>query len=373
MIAAGNDGATGRIEEPACISSAEAIGATDSSTNVASFSNFASTVDLMAPGVSITAASGSDDGMLTMSGTSMATPHAAGAWAIMKSAFPAATADQIEQALKSSGLAVSRFGGGTSVPKIQVMHAINLNAGRVSSQLYNQIISTNASTLGLSFVRIYNSGGSPGTVTFTVRDAATGSVLGTWTSPAIAPRASPQFAIANIERDAVPAQGQTIAAQGRTYYNLEAASTLKGYLQYVLWSNGPGILGNLTSCPAGASVDGGTLLNIDSSATPDYVSHVRIINASGISSAATLAFYDPNDGSQIATWTSSTIAPGAALDVPVPDIEAAVPALASATKAGRNQYNVLLTGLVGRLQHVMENRSVGVLTDMTAKCDLLGS
>ncbi|MND06817.1 hypothetical protein D3C83_284310 [compost metagenome] len=54
----------------------------------------------------------------------------------------------------------------------------------------------------------------------------------------------------------------------------------------------------------------------------------------------------------------------------MPEIEAAVPALADATQAGHNQYNVTLTSLVGRLQHVIENRQVGVLTDMTAKCDL---
>ena len=39
------------------------------------------------------------------------------------------------------------------VPKIQVLHAINLNAGVITSQIYNQIVSSNASTLGLSPVR----------------------------------------------------------------------------------------------------------------------------------------------------------------------------------------------------------------------------
>jgi hypothetical protein len=34
---------------------------------------------------------------------------------------------------------------------------------------------------------------------------------------------------------------------------------------------------------------------------------------------------------------------------------------------------VVLTNLVGRLQHVIENRQIGVFTDMTAKCDLTRS
>jgi subtilisin family serine protease len=373
MIASGNDGSSSRIETPGCISTALAVGATDNATNVASFSNFTSTVDLMAPGDNITAASGSNDGQLTLSGTSMATPHVAGAWAVMRSAFPNATADQLEQALKSAGTAVKRSSTGVSVPKIQVMRAINLNAGRATHPLYNQIVSSNASTLGQSFVRVYNSSATAGTVTFTVRDAGTGTALGTWTSPPIPPHASPQFGIVAIERDAVPVQGQTVAAAGRSYYNIEAASTFGGYVQYVLWSNGIGILNNLTSCPTGVSSDATTLLNVDSSNTNEYVSHIRIINAGSLSGAATLAFYDPDSGQQIATWTSSSVQPGASIDVTVPQIEAAVPDLAAATKAGRNQYNIGLTNLVGRLQHVMENRLVGVITDMSAKCELSGS
>ena len=104
VVSAGNDGATGMIEKPACISSAVAVGATDNGTNVASFSNFATTLDLMAPGTRIVAASSSANTLLvTMSGTSMAAPHVAGAFAVLRSAMPNSTTDQLEDALKTTG------------------------------------------------------------------------------------------------------------------------------------------------------------------------------------------------------------------------------------------------------------------------------
>ena len=53
-----------------------------------------------------------------------------------------------------------------------------------------------------------------------------------------------------------------------------------------------------------------------------------------------------------------------------PDIEAAVTNIAATTRVGTEQYNVSLENLPGYIQHVIENRKVAALTDMTAKCDL---
>ncbi|TAL01870.1 MAG: hypothetical protein EPO08_09285 [Rhodospirillaceae bacterium] len=373
MIAAGNDGITGKVEEPACISTSEAIGSTDDSTHVSSFSNFATTVDLMGPGENIVGAAGSGSGLsAAFSGTSMATPHVAGAWAVVRSAFPTATADQIEQALKTTGIAVTRSGAGFTVPKIQVMHAINFVAGH-NRLVFNQIISSNASTLGLSFLRVYNSTSTSGTITFTIRDAVSGTSLGTYTSSSVPAGASAQIALSDIEKNAVAAQGQTIAATGRSYYNLEAASTFGGYVQYILWTNNLGVLGNLTSCPAGLSTDGTTLLNIDAANNSGYVSHIRIVNPGAVAGTATLTFTNPGSGQQVAQWTSPAIPAGASYDITEPQIEAAVPALASATSSGTYQYNVLLTNFAGYLQHVVANNQVGLLTDLSAKCDLTAS
>jgi len=367
MVAAGNAYLTGSVGKPACVSTAEAVGMTDNTGAVDVRSNFATMVDMMAPGVNISAASGSGSGFQTMSGTSMAAPHAAGAFTLLRTAFPTATANEISQALKSTGTAVTRVGAGFSVPLIHVSRALSTLAG-YNRQLLSQIISVDAKTLGQSFLRVYNGSSVPGTVTLTFRDAVTGTRLGTWTSAPIPAQASPQLSVAAMEQQAVPAENQVVAASGRSYYNIEATSTFNGYVQYVLWADVAGMLGNMTSCPAGVSTDRTTLLNVHASAVADYTSHIRIVNSGTIAGRPTLTFSNSTTGQVVAQWTSSSIPAGATLDVTMPQLETQVPELTGLNKAV--QYTVTVKGFAGYLQHVLQNRISGVLTDMSAKCTI---
>lgn len=79
-VAAGNDGANANNSSPARANAADlyTISAIDSNDNFASFSNFANPpVDFAAPGVSVKSL-WKNNGTNTISGTSMASPHAAG-------------------------------------------------------------------------------------------------------------------------------------------------------------------------------------------------------------------------------------------------------------------------------------------------------
>ncbi|MFE7414885.1 S8 family peptidase [Streptomyces laurentii] len=114
VIAAGNTGPANRtVSSPGCAPGALTVGATDRDDSTANFSsrgptdNAAHTLkpEIAAPGVGISAAAAGgrgDDAYQSMSGTSMATPHVAGAAAIVKQRHPDWTAQQIKAALVSS-------------------------------------------------------------------------------------------------------------------------------------------------------------------------------------------------------------------------------------------------------------------------------
>ncbi|KAF2624878.1 oryzin precursor [Macroventuria anomochaeta] len=76
-VAAGNEAQDASNSSPVSKATAYTVGTTDSSDGFASFSNFGSSIDILAPGVSIVT-TWLNNGTNTISGTSMATPHVAG-------------------------------------------------------------------------------------------------------------------------------------------------------------------------------------------------------------------------------------------------------------------------------------------------------
>ncbi|HDR9174966.1 TPA: S8 family peptidase [Burkholderia vietnamiensis] len=111
VVAAGNDGLSTGLDQPANCRGVISVGATDATGRRASFSNFGADVSLSAPGVGIlsTANSGTTvpgaDSYGTASGTSLATPQVSGIVSLMLAVNGNLTPAQIQQKLQGGARA----------------------------------------------------------------------------------------------------------------------------------------------------------------------------------------------------------------------------------------------------------------------------
>ncbi|MET8077747.1 S8 family serine peptidase [Streptomyces sp. NPDC005303] len=147
VIAAGNEGESGEttVGSPGSAASALTVGAVDKSDALAAFSSRGPRVgdsgvkpDLTAPGVAITAASAAGSvlsewypsdipGYLTIDGTSMATPHVAGAAALLAQQHPDWSGERLKAVLTGSAQpgAYSSYQQGTG--RVDVVRALDEN------------------------------------------------------------------------------------------------------------------------------------------------------------------------------------------------------------------------------------------------------
>ena len=124
-VAAGNSSANASSYSPARVTQAITVGATTSTDARAGYSNYGSVLDLFAPGSSITAGwHTSDTATNTISGTSMATPHVAGAAAVYLAGHTSATPAAVASALTSGATTnvVTSPGSGSPNRLLKLVH-----------------------------------------------------------------------------------------------------------------------------------------------------------------------------------------------------------------------------------------------------------
>ena len=109
VVASGNDGRSNRISAPACASRAIAIGAVDKSDNDAPYSNGGSELDVVAPGTGITSTYPGNR-LAILTGTSMATPHAAGVAALILEANSELSPSQVQTILRNTAVDLGSAG-----------------------------------------------------------------------------------------------------------------------------------------------------------------------------------------------------------------------------------------------------------------------
>lgn len=162
VIASGNEGYTSSIAAPACISTAVSVGATwDAANNnnsckgnaspdisavdaVTCYSNSSSIVSLLAPGSLITAPI-PNGGYGSWQGTSMATPHVAGAWAVLKEKAPTASVSSLLSTLQTTGKSVVDTRNNITKPRINVLAAINSLSGSAPTTYQLEITNSDKS------------------------------------------------------------------------------------------------------------------------------------------------------------------------------------------------------------------------------------
>ncbi|ROP41148.1 S8 family serine peptidase [Saccharothrix texasensis] len=116
-VASGNSNANACSYSPARVAEAITVNAADSSDARATFSNWGTCTDVFAPGVGITSTwSTSDTATNTISGTSMASPHVAGAAALVLAGSPGASPQQVRDALVSAATPNKVGNPGTGSP-----------------------------------------------------------------------------------------------------------------------------------------------------------------------------------------------------------------------------------------------------------------
>jgi subtilisin family serine protease len=137
VVASGNELYCDAVAAPGCISTAVTVGATSDDDVMTDFSNYhVDLVNLFAPGLDIySSVPYSDSSYASWSGTSMATPHVTGAFALLRQADDTASVTDLLDALRASGATATGSdtcnanGVRLPVPRIQVNEALSTVSG----------------------------------------------------------------------------------------------------------------------------------------------------------------------------------------------------------------------------------------------------
>jgi V8-like Glu-specific endopeptidase len=219
--------------------------------------------------------------------------------------------------------------------------------------------------LGSSFLRLANSDLRSGTMQVALANGTTGQIIGRWTSPSLPPGSARQFDMRTIEMQAVPAIDPALHSD----YSISVTSTVKGYLQHIVFNPGAKALTNVTGCERGTSINNAQLMNVHTSRLAAYPSFILFHNTGTTAAEPTFRVYDAVTGSLIGSVKSELIQPDSSGLYAMASIETTLRFVPSETQL---HVNVTLgDAFQGYVQHYVENTDAQFVTNMTTKCDLI--
>jgi serine protease len=151
VVAAGNSNANACLSSPARAPSAITVGSTTETDARSSFSNIGPCVDVFAPGSFITSAwFTSPTAINTISGTSMASPHVAGAAALYLQGAPTATPATVTGAILGASTPNKVTGAGTGSPN-RLLHTLDFGLIGAPNQAPTASFTNSCTALACTF------------------------------------------------------------------------------------------------------------------------------------------------------------------------------------------------------------------------------
>ncbi|MSO97973.1 MAG: hypothetical protein EXR11_07115 [Rhodospirillaceae bacterium] len=366
VIAAGNDGLVGPVSVPGCIPNAVTVSSVGATFVSSAFANDGRLVDLYASGESVVSATATGTNSYgSKSGTSMAAPHVAGAVAVLKSKLPAATAGQIELALKAAGVKMKFSSWTWSTSRMDIIaaaDALDKPLPPVGVIIPGFFPSTRPGAQ--SFIRIMNPRSAPSfNAVLTIVQDNPRQVLGVY--GALAPgRSAIQISMKDVET----ALGATPPADTLlTIYADTPSPGTTGFAQHVQFNPQTQSYTNVTICNQDLADLNTMIGNVHTSQIMNAPSYLMIHNTSAKPNNAAFDLYDARTGNSLGLLGTQVIDGNGSLVLPA---QAAYNALNLEPVSTPHVNFILRSGFSGLISHMIENPGSGVLTDMTPKCPI---